>query len=575
MTILLPAYAARSCPVKTHNAFNQTISHPVWEPDESLAELFDGGARFEQEILDRLVASFGGSVTDLRVVGDTPSAARADACLRAMQNGIDVIVGGWLPIDVVGHRVGCPDLLVRGADRYDGTSRYHPVEVKWHKIIERRGPARSPQPASPLRVSRFGQPGPEGAQELAGHGLRLGTREADLIQLAHYHRMLQSIGFADSDSALAAVIGTDEVLDEPVLAWVDLAEPLVRTFSRTQPEGWRLRSILERYDHEHVFRLDVASNAIRMTGDPSADPEPLVRPIVTSECRRCQWWEHCSQQLHPDDVSLRIDKSPLDVREIATLRRHGIATITQLASADLDGLLGWYLPEVRHRSGAESRLRVAARRARMLLDDSSLDRETTGPIDVPSADVEIDFDIETSSDGRVYLWGFLIRDAGVGTPTYLEFSRFCDLNSDTELELAAEALGWLQQQTLGPRTVRVFHYSAFEVSTIIRLAGQAASSPVLAWAADYATSQFVDLWEVMRSHFFGVGGLGLKAVAQQGPGFSWRDDEPGGLNSQRWFAEAVHGETSEIRSFARRRVLEYNEDDVTATARLREWLRAQ
>ena len=89
---------------------------------------------------------------------------------------------------------------------------------------------------------------------------------------------------------------------------------------------------------------------------------------MNKECPRCQWWEHCLPQLDPDDVSLRIDKVPLDMREIATLRRHGIATITDLADADLDQLMEWYLPEVTHREGAEGRIRAAARRARMLLE---------------------------------------------------------------------------------------------------------------------------------------------------------------------------------------------------------------
>ena len=111
---------------------------------------------------------------------------------------------------------------------------------------------------------------------------------------------------------------------------------------------------------------------------PDQDPELLVRPIVNKECPRCQWWEHCLPQLDPDDVSLRIDTAPLDMREIATLRRHGITTITDLADADLDQLLEWYLPEVTHRAGAEGRIRVAARRARMLLEGISFDRETTG-----------------------------------------------------------------------------------------------------------------------------------------------------------------------------------------------------
>jgi len=86
--------------------------------------------------------------------------------------------------------------------------------------------------------------------------------------------------------------------------------------------------------------------------------------------------------------------------------------------------------------------------------------------------------------------------------------------------------------------------------------------------------QFVDLLEIVKAHFFGVSGLGLKMIAKHA-GFSWRDDDPGGLNSQLWFAEAVHGVTPEVRAQARTRVLEYNEDDVSATSQLRAWLRAQ
>jgi predicted RecB family nuclease len=210
----------------------------------------------------------------------------------------------------------------------------------------------------------------------------------------------------------------------------------------------------------------------------------------------------------------------------------------------------------------------------MLIEHSTLARETTGPIDLPEADLEIDFDIETSADNRVYLWGFLVNDVVDGTRTYVEFSRFTDLDSASELELAVEAVTWLQQQVLGSRSVRVYHYSAFEVSALIGLAGRS-DHPVLSWAVDFASTGFVDLLEIMKTHFFSVAGLGLKTVASDGAGFSWRDDDPGGLNSQRWFAEAVHGDTDGARALARQRVLEYNEDDVIATARVRGWLRAQ
>lgn len=100
-----------------------------------------------------------------------------------------------------------------------------------------------------------------------------------------------------------------------------------------------------------------------------------------------------------------------------------------------------------------------------------------------------------------------------------------------------------------------------------------ADDPLLRWGADYAEQEFVDLLEIIKTHYFGVSGLGLKSIAQYA-GFRWRDADPGGLNSQIWFAEAVHG-TNGRRQPARRRVLEYNEDDVAATAWLRAWLRAQ
>lgn len=572
MTILLGAYAARSCPVKTQNAFDATFAPHVLEPDESLVELFDGGRRFEDEVLMGLTTTAAGRVVDLRPLADVSAGTRTEACLAALRSGADVILGGLLPLDVAGHRKGSPDLLIRGADSQQGSLRYHPVDVRWHKIIERRNLRRG-SPAPTLTYTTLAQPRPLSAERLPGFGLRVASREADLIQLAHYHRMLEAAGFADDDSSLAAVIGTDDVLGQRVLAWIDLSLPLVRTFSRTEPEGWRLRSVLERYDHEQAFRVNVAQIAQHQTGHPGTDPARLVRPIVTSECGRCPWWEHCRPQLDPDDVSLRIDKGPLDVREIAALRRHGVQTITDLATADTDDLLASYLPEVTHRSGARSRLQVATRRARMLITGEPFERETSGPISVPAAEWEVDFDIETSADGRIYLWGFLVNDSTAAVSSrYVEFSRFTDLDATSEAELGRAALSWLGELVRSPRSVRVYHYSAYEVVAIRTLADRV-GDPLLLEAADYAEHEFVDLLDVVKTHFFGVAGLGLKVVAQQAAGFHWRDDDPGGLNSQRWFLDAVHGETVELRAAARQRVLDYNEDDVIATSRVRAWLR--
>ena len=587
--ILLDAYAARSCPVKTHNAFDPTVAIPAVESGGRLTELFDGAQQFEAVVLEQLITSCRGRVVDLRLLATEPPAERTRACVAAMASGAEVIIAGLLPVDAPGHRVGRPDLLVRGADSPSGTPAYHPAAVKWHKIIERARPPSTEDQASfsgvqggrppssgqdepaTLCYSTLVDPSPAAAQVMPGHILRLGSRAADFVQLAHYHRMLQACGFA-ATPARAAVIGNDGLRPTPVLAWAELDRPSVRTFSRSHPDGWRLRSLLERYDFEQAFRVTIAEVAQQQTGDPENDPPPVVRPIVNAECGRCHWWEHCRPQLNPEDVSLRIDKGALDSREIVTLRRHGIATITDLAGVDLDGLLTWYLPEVSHRSGAEMRIRTAARRARMLLDGRWFDRESSGPIDVPAADIEIDFDIESAADGRVYLWGFLVRRAGAAG-VYHEFSRFTDLDDAGEAELAREAFDWLRSVIEAGERVVVFHYSGYEVAKIRALADRA-TDPLLDWAAGYAEEQFVDLLEVVKSHYFGVAGLGLKLMARHA-GFAWRDEDPGGLNSQAWFAEAVHTETAPARAAARQRVLDYNEDDVLATAHLRAWLRAQ
>lgn len=588
--ILLDAYAARSCPVKTHNAFDPTVAIPVVEAGGRLTELFDGAQQFEAVVLEQLITRCRGRVVDLRLLAAEPPGERTRACVTAMTSGAAVIIAGQLPDDVPGHRVGRPDLLIRGPDSPTGAPAYHPAVIKWHRIIERAQPpaevhaevqgkdwvGRPPssgQDDQPPAVcySTLADPGPTAAEVLGGHCLRLGSRAADFIQLAHYHRMLQACGFATAP-ARGAVIGNDALWPTPVLAWADLDRPSVRTFSRSHPDGWRLRSLLERYDFEQAFRVSIAEVARQQTGDPATDPPPLVRPIVNRECGRCHWWEHCRPQLSPEDVSLRIDKGALDSREIVTLRRHGIATITDLAGVDLEELLTWYLPEVTHRSGAEMRIRNAARRARMLLDGRWFDRDSSGPIEVPAGDIEIDFDIETAVDGRVYLWGFLVRSAD-GPGVYHEFSRFAELDDTGEVELAREAFDWLRSVIETGERVVVFHYSGYEVAKIRALADRAAD-PLLDWAAEYAEEQFVDLLEIVKNHYFGAAGLGLKLMARH-TGFCWRDSDPGGLNSQTWFAEAVHAETPPARAAARQRVLDYNEDDVLATAHLRAWLRAQ
>ena len=583
MSFALDAYAARSCPVKTHNAFHPGLSLPV--ADEGLREVFHGGIAFQAEVLERLVSAFPGSVLDCRELVGLTSAAQERAVLTALASGVDVLIGPLLPRDLGAHRSGRPDLLLR-----DPAGGYHPAEIKFHRVSDPRGGG------STLTWSGLGDP--LRRQVLEGHRFRYTWRLNDLLQLAHYRRMLEAIGFAAAEP-LAAVIGNDDLPElGGVLSWVDLGAAVLPPSPRAVPSAGGLSSAagaapatapasgsparaasesaaapaepvsaLCRYDVEHAFRVEIAQlAAARQPQDP-----PVLLPVVNRGCGWCQWWDVCRPQLDDDDLSLRISKSPLDVYEIRVLRDLGVATVAELAAADVEALLPDYLPRVTHRVGAEDRLRLAWRRSVLMARGVDFDRVTEGPIDLPAATLEIDLDVETSSEDRVYLWGFLVSDARDGSRYYRHFSAFEPLDDAAEQALAVAALRWLRELVDGVDT-RVYHYSDYEVVRLQRLAA-ASGSEVLAWAIDWARRHFVDLFTTIRTHFFGTQGLGLKVVASRAAGFRWRDESPGGLNSQSWFDEAVTGETEAVRAAARQRVLEYNEDDVEATWHVRRWLR--
>ncbi len=583
--IILDAYAARSCPVKTHNRYDATLPDvgrgsklggsrtPAGEntADEHLLELFAGGKAFEVEMLAQIVARAAG-VVDLRRAGEEFSREPIDLAVRvhetqaAVVSGAPVIIGPALPLDPAGHRSGRPDLLVRGPARSDGGPGYLPVEVKRHRVMEPLGGS-----GVPARVSTLDHPLPDEARDLSEWTIR-SSRDGDLLQIAHYWRQLDAAGWASAGEPVAGLIGTDQLPDVGghAISWSDLRVKFLRTFSRHAPDGWRLRSPLERYDHEFGFRIKVAQVARQRAGNTD-DPAPMVSPIVIRECDHCLWWSICAPQLDDDDLSLRISKSPLDVREIATLRSMGIETIADLAGTDIAALLVDYLPEVRHRDGAAARLRLAARRASLMVSGVELERVSDGPIPLPVSTVEIDLDLETAANDRVYLWGFLVDD-GTSEPRYVEFSRFDDFDTAAEIELARAALTWLDELLARTPDALVFHYSDFEPVHITRLAARS-RDPEFVELGRRVNARMVDLFTVVRQNYFGANGLGLKVVARSGPGFDWRDDEAGGLNSQRWFAEAVGGDTDEVRRAARQRVLDYNEDDVRATHALRAWMR--
>ncbi len=570
--LLLDPWAARSCPVKTQHRLDPSeapLPAVAAEPDDPLVLRAEAARRHRAVVLESLIDRCAGRVADLRLLAADGPDAQTAATRRALEAGVDVVVGGVLPPDHDAHRSGAPDLLVRGVDDPAGRPTYHPALVVWHQVLTSAAGTGEDEDAPGLPWTPFAQPSPADLRRRVGVGLRVRSEERDLRQLAHHHRLLQAAGFGGA-TAWGGLVGTDAAASaehDPFLTWCDLGAPLLRAPDPDAPGASRLETVLERYDGAFARRLEVAT-AVRQG-------VRLLEPVVVRECATCPWWERCRARLDDDDVSVRIDRGALDRTEVETLRGLGTGTVHALAAADLDALLPRYLPQVLpRRAHAEDRLRTAARRARLLVGGVPFVRETSGPIEVPGATVEVDLDIESSADGRVYLWGFWVErpgDADAGPGEYVAFAAFRDLDEAAETALAVEAFTWLRDLVDAGPSVAVYHYSGYEPSTIDTLARRS-GHPVLAWATAYAQEGFVDLLDVVKEHWFGVGGLGLKLVATHA-GFAWRDEDPGGLNSQRWFADAVHDPDPGVRAAATRRVLAYNEDDVLATRHVRAWLR--
>lgn len=574
----LSAKAAISCPVKVQNEFDplSTISVDAEGPGRTdpniLESMRRSAAEFRTAVLD--ILALQPNTADLRNLALTSYNLRKQATKLAAESGQQLIIAPVLPYDEENYREGNPDLLVRCVDQPDGKPRYAPAIVRNHRVLER-----SEHP-EPTYINWLSSPGTENVHVAPGAQFRY-NREADLLELAHYWRMMDAAGWAGFPRG--GVIGSDRIVDKTgekslhhneqvaslqglVISWAELDAPRIRTFANKAATKFRYHSSLSRYDHEFAFRVKVAQNALA--------GKHMVEPIVIDECEGCKWWPYCSRQLADADLSLRIEKAPLDPREISALRSLGIHTIQDLAEADEKLLREEYLPQVQHRAHTELRLKRARKRAEMMVRGVELERTTQGPLKLPDSRFEIDLDIESNVEDKIYLWGMLVTDRENPEPQshYVSFVAFEELTHETEAKLAEQALSWLYDFLIDHPGSMVYHYSDYE-RTHIRRVARKIKEPKVKKLVRLIRTRFFDLFAVMNKNFFGTHGLGLKAIATRSVGFKWRDESPSGLNSQSWFDLAVTSGDKAVRERYRVRLLEYNEDDTRATLALREWLR--
>lgn len=550
-------YVAKRCPVRAQNDILQP--GPPVPVSPSVERRFVRGLEFEAEIFDFLRAAH----PDAAFITGEDTAAREAATVVALSGDATLIIEGRLPADVAGRRVGKPDILVRAS-----SGGWRPVDVKHHLTLSTRD---EKHPGLDARCSELARPSFEDAQ--LDEALDRRKHKDDMLQLAHYQRMLEASGLAAHDGRFAGIIGV-----ERRVTWHDLDEPIWRTPSSTGRT--KLRTTMEVYDFEFAFRLDIMAVAELHQLDRSV--ELLVVPVRIGECDSCPWFDCCMPILEQGsgDVSLLLRVGWKEwkahrergVNDRAALARLDVPTARLVAAGVEPSLEDDPLTASYFGSGLSS-----------LPEQIDLAKAAVGPAPVyrrrdveevvfPRGDIEIDVDMENVEDG-CYLWGTYASDrAGTGLVEegYRAFVTWEPLDGAAEVSNFLAFWTWLSgvRRAVEERGLvfRAYCYNAGAENQFLRSQGRAAG--VLEEVdAFIASDDWVDLLVVFRDQFITGHGNGLKEVAPLA-GFSWRVDDPGGDDSMVRYDEAVSGTGAEARKW----LLTYNQDDVEATLALRRWL---
>jgi predicted RecB family nuclease len=484
----------------------------------------------------------------------------SDETTQLMHDGVELIVRPRVAEDFTGRRRTSVHALVR-VGRVNERYSYAPILIKNNEIFETAATRR-------ILEGSLTNLKPSDATFTDGVGPRpTPTVTRNGISLAHATRVLGALGHDDPSARVAMIDRHRRVW------WFDLASTNYPRFN------------LATYDEHYAQRLAVV-NAHDVWQRSGGDFP--TSPYWHRDCPDCPYSLHCESELDvTDDVSLtrftNLDQQVL-------LHEQGIDTRAQLARLDplrarqahhkvLSAHADYEREDFLGRT--IEKLDDLIYRSRAHVRGSSLRTVDSASMGCPSADVEIDVDME-SYDEMTYLWGATVTihhpvegvDAG-----YRAFVEWQSLTSDSEAEIFAEFWNWFSEirrrcEEQNRSVAAYCFWAQAEDGAMNRaVATPRANGPTsedLNAFRNCSPSQWIDLHEQAKRQIQTEGPLGLKQLAGAA-GFQWRDANPSGEASMLWY-EVASNDDSEPAVASRQRILEYNEDDCRATKALRDWL---
>lgn len=552
----LGGYAAKQCPTKI---YHDIATDAVLAEGDSpgVEQRKNDGIAFELAVEDALSARWSFvDVTELDTSGrreaaiahvtdalrgitaiKVPACDRSDRSKRrreiltvgALKAGVKVIWNARLPF--VNGRIGEPDAIVDGL----------PVDVKHHRSLEGKAGAKAQKVSSLDTLSLA-----DAADAFMGEGT---PSKSDSLQLAHYIRMMEDLGLiADDAPRWGGIIGKE--LD---VVWRPLDAPTFRG----------KKSALDLYDESYQTVRNVADAAI-----VAPDNGPLVPPVWRAECKECPWRTVCHDELvDTDHISLLPGLTPTRVQAHT---ENGITTRRQLARLAPETIEPRYAREIDQ--------------ARVTVTNKVHKARGVEFVSVPRATFELDIDIE-DANGQCYLIGVADtwhrkENGSVKSRTDFHFFQDWTRTDDGEARIFAEFWAYLMKMdakaTANRWGFKAYHYTDHETRYFRHLATKHVGKPGIPTMEDLNafldSNKWIDLHKILSTELiWPTEDHTLKTLARY-TGFDWRDEAPGGANSMAWFATATGEDPEEVRLAAQKRILAYNEDDVLATLRLREWL---